>query len=112
MHRGFQGDSKSSSIFAVFFVCISALSITLLMVSIAGVFETKTNRADQSFQILKLHFWFSVYSAVVDFVDDQNQTVQYEDDFAVLPPRETQRPLSGFRLTADQPECMRDLYRH
>jgi hypothetical protein len=33
-------------------------------------------RADQFFQALKAHFWISVYSAVVDFVDSQSHMVQ------------------------------------
>src|SRR5258708_24512765 len=42
-----------------------------------------SSRADQSFQALKRHFWFSVYASVVDFVDGQSHRVQYASD----PPR-------------------------
>jgi hypothetical protein len=40
----------------------------------------KSSLPDQSFQAHKQHFWFFVYSGVVDFVDGQSHRVQYAGD--------------------------------
>ena len=40
----------------------------------------KSSLPDHCFQALKTHFWFSGYSAVVDFVDGESHRVQYAGD--------------------------------